>query len=50
MMDTKWHLHNPLFISVSLTLVFTKMTMPDNIPGMNFITIKVEVKQVNESL
>lgn len=51
MMDTKWHLHNPVFISVSLAQVFTKMTMPDNnIPGMSFITIQVEVKKVNESL
>lgn len=50
-MDTKWHLHNPVFISVSLAQVFTKMAMPDNnIPGMSFITIQVEVKKVNESL
>lgn len=51
MIDTKWHLHNPIFISVSFTQVFTKMTMPDsNIPGMSFITIHVEVKKVNKSL
>lgn len=41
----------PIFISVGLSQVFTKMTMPDNnIPGMSFITIQVEVKKVNESL
>lgn len=51
MMPNKCYAHSPVLVSVTLTQIFTKMTMSDNsIPGTSFITVQVEIKKVNESL
>jgi len=50
-MHNQWYVHSPVLASVSLTEIFSKMTMSDNsIPRTSFITIQAELKKVNKSL